>query len=482
MNTNSFKLVSLFSGAGGMDLGFARTSRFQLLLANDILSTPARTYAQNFQHQVLEVGQEASFNENHPIYLVGDVSQVDFGRIALSDLDVIVGGPPCQDFSVIRGPQVERQGLDVKRGRLYAHFIRALIHLQPKVFVFENVPGLQSANKGTAYRTILDDFSSLNLRWREIREIVGNSFGNNVKNYTTIFSNKVDSAVLGVPQRRKRLIIIGVREDLLDWTATVRVQQKAETVLSGKGSLLGKYPMTPLEVFEGLPLVELGSAYRNTMKEYQEIADKATTEKALVWRDNIWSRLTFDVIEDYLAVNSITPASHREIEKAIEEHYTVLKELGYYRKRIEERLYSDGSNEVPAEAQSVIERLRQIPPDENHLFVKGTKWEVEGRGLSLIYRRLHPLKPSYTVVAYGGGGTWGYHYQRSRGKLTHRERARLQTFPESFEFKGNASEIRAQLGEAVPPRLGEKIAGVVQTILSSDKGELTLEMMATEHI
>lgn len=482
MEANKLKLFSLFSGAGGMDLGFARTNRFQLLLANDILLAPAQTYAENFQHRVLEVGQEASFDENHPMYLVGDVSKVDFGRIMPGDLDVMVGGPPCQDFSVIRGPQVERQGLDVKRGRLYAHFVRALIHLQPKVFIFENVPGLKSANKGTAYKAILDDFSSLNLRWKEIRKIVGNSFVDDAKNYLIIFSNIVDSASLGVPQRRKRLIIVGVREDILDWTATARATQKAEAVLLGRDSLLGKYPLTPLEVFEGLPFSELGDEYRNIMKEYQEVADKAPSEKALAWRDNVWSKLTFDVIKDYLAVNAIIPVGNHEIKKAVQEHVRVLKELGYYKKRIEGRHYPDGSNVIPTEAESVLERQKMIPPDENHLFVKGTKWEVEGRGLSLIYRRIHPLKPSYTVVAYGGGGTWGYHYKRDRSKLNHRERARLQTFPDSFTFKGNTSQVRAQLGEAVPPRLGEKIAVVVQTALSVGKEELALGMTAVERI
>ncbi|MEQ6360498.1 DNA cytosine methyltransferase [Thermoanaerobacter thermohydrosulfuricus] len=89
--------------------------------------------------------------------------------------------------------------------------------------------------------------------------------------------------------------------------------------------------------------------------------------------------------------------------------------------------------------------------------------------MSLIYRRIHPLKPSYTVVAYGGGGTWGYHYRRNRGKLTNRERARLQTFPDTFLFKGTSSEVRAQIGEAVPPLLGKKIARAVKLILEADQ-------------
>jgi DNA (cytosine-5)-methyltransferase 1 len=85
--------------------------------------------------------------------------------------------------------------------------------------------------------------------------------------------------------------------------------------------------------------------------------------------------------------------------------------------------------------------------------------------MSLIYRRIHPLKPSYTVVAYGGGGTWGYHYASKRGMLTNRERARIQTFPDAFYFKGSWSQVRAQIGEAVPPLMAKRIAEAVASIL-----------------
>ncbi|MGC9021421.1 MAG: DNA cytosine methyltransferase, partial [Candidatus Methanodesulfokora sp.] len=100
---------------------------------------------------------------------------------------------------------------------------------------------------------------------------------------------------------------------------------------------------------------------------------------------------------------------------------------------------------------------------------RGTRWEVEGKGISLIYRRLHPLKPAYTVVAYGGGGTHGYHYERSRATLTLRERARLQTFPDSFLFSGSKTEIRAQIGEAVPPLASRRLAEVLAEILEDLK-------------
>ena len=115
--------------------------------------------------------------------------------------------------------------------------------------------------------------------------------------------------------------------------------------------------------------------------------------------------------------------------------------------------------------KSVVERMRRIPPDENYKFVAGTPWKVEGKGISMIYRRLHPLKPSYTIAANGGGGTHGYHYDRDRATLTLRERARLQTFPDSFLFHGRKKDIRSQIGEAVPPLVAKRLAEVLADIL-----------------
>lgn len=463
---DKYTLASLFSGAGGLDLGFKMEGSFEILLANDILSPSALTYAENFGHSVIDVSE---FNQNKgskfPVYLLGDIAEIDFSRIN-DEVDVIVGGPPCQDFSIVRGTEKERQGIKVRRGRLYAHFVRALIYLQPKVFVFENVPGLKSANKGTAYKTILEDFSELRFRWEEIKKITGNNMHNRIKNYFIIFSGMVDSANLGVPQRRKRLIIIGVREDLRDWLKINALKQKAQNILNGESSIFKKYPLTAIEVFEGRPLPELQSEYEEVMREYKEVAEMVKTEKAERWKRDVWENLSFDVVKDYLFMNRITEYSRREIDEAFQQHAELLKELGYYGRKLEGRKFPDHSNDVPREVKSVLDRLKMIPPDENHEFVRGTEWEVEGMGLSLIYRRLHPLKPSYTVVAYGGGGTWGYHYRRGRGRLTNRERARLQTFPDSFLFKGSSAEIRAQIGEAVPPLLGKKIAQIVKEILT----------------
>lgn len=197
------------------------------------------------------------------------------------------------------------------------------------------------------------------------------------------------------------------------------------------------------------------------MREYYGVWDEVKTERALRWKHEVWSRMTFNVVKDYLQFNNIIKPSDSELEEAFRGHERILKELGYMGRSVSGIDPPDGSNRVPRESEEVVERMRRIPPGENHEFVRGTKWEVEGRGISLIYRRIHPLKPSYTVVAYGGGGTWGYHYERGRSMLTNRERARLQTFPDSFLFSGTWSQVRAQIGEAVPPLMAKRIAEAV---------------------
>ena len=112
------------------------------------------------------------------------------------------------------------------------------------------------------------------------------------------------------------------------------------------------------------------------------------------------------------------------------------------------------NNEYTKQSKQVVERLKHIKPGENAFTATlpdHLKLNVKGVKISSIYKRLDPSKPAYTVTGSGGGGTHTYHWEENRA-LTNRERARLQTFPDSFIFYGSKEAVRKQVGMAVPPR------------------------------
>ncbi len=121
------------------------------------------------------------------------------------------------------------------------------------------------------------------------------------------------------------------------------------------------------------------------------------------------------------------------------------------------------NNELTKQAKQVIERLKYIPPGQNAWYdgiPKELRLNVKGAKLSQIYRRLDPDKPAYTITGSGGGGTHGYHWSENRA-LTNRERARLQTFPDDFQFEGSKESVRKQIGMAVPPKVSKIIIEAV---------------------
>lgn len=129
------------------------------------------------------------------------------------------------------------------------------------------------------------------------------------------------------------------------------------------------------------------------------------------------------------------------------------------------------NSEIRKLSEKVVRRLSYIKPGQN-------VWQAEAEGvlpeelriktktkISQIYRKLDPTKPSYTITASGGGGTFGYHW--TDRELSNRERARIQTFPDDYEFIGNYSSVRRQIGMAVPCKLSQ---AVTTAILNSFAG------------
>ncbi len=178
------RVISLFSGCGGMDLGFCggfevfgryyEKNPYQIVFANDIIQKACETYAYNFGHKPY----------------CGDVRELDC-RI-LPEADIVIGGFPCQDFSLAG----KRKGLSAERGRLYLEMKRVIQHCNPAAFVAENVDGIRKSKNGedtTALDVILDDFRSMGYE---------------------VQYHALNAADYGVPQNRVRVIIMGVRQDI----------------------------------------------------------------------------------------------------------------------------------------------------------------------------------------------------------------------------------------------------------------------------
>jgi DNA (cytosine-5)-methyltransferase 1 len=128
------------------------------------------------------------------------------------------------------------------------------------------------------------------------------------------------------------------------------------------------------------------------------------------------------------------------------------------------------NQERTKQSETVIERLEHTKPGENAWTADlpdRLRLNVKGAKLSMIYKRLDPSKPSYTITGSGGGGTHVYHYKEPRA-LTNRERARLQTFPDDFHFFGSKESVRKQIGMAVPVK-GVQI--ILESILKTLVGK-----------
>ena len=164
------KVVSLFSSAGGLDLGFIMSGH-DIVWANDLYEDAVNTYRKNIGDHIV----------------LADIQEIDAKDIP--DCDIVIGGFPCQGFSVANW----KRHMDDERNVLYKQLIRVIKEKQPKFFLAENVKGLTNMEHGEVFKLVLEDFSLLGYRvkWKIL-----------------------NSADYGVPQTRQRVIITGVRNDV----------------------------------------------------------------------------------------------------------------------------------------------------------------------------------------------------------------------------------------------------------------------------
>jgi DNA (cytosine-5)-methyltransferase 1 len=420
-DVGSTTVVDLFSGAGGLSLGFDRDGwTIEMALDNDQDATD--TYRLN--HPEIP----------HEHVVCGDIrTEINNGLIEEIDRtpDVIVGGPPCQSLSAAgyRSRLADDETYDIledDRTDLYKEYIEFVEELRPKVIVMENVEGMFNEIADTGVKVgnhVVDALESV---------------GANGRGYSCDYQ-LIDCADHGIPQNRERVIILGVREDIENQTGNGVVAELLERITTNTPE--DEYNLK--QALSGLPKLRRG-------------------EGGKVVADRIRGSRSRYIEMNGLDVGTNLCFNHQAREHPMEKDRLLFDEAlepgdtGWDVKYSEDSEYAD-----------IIE------------YDVGTK---ENPRFKDKYRMLEWDEPAPTVVAhlakdannfvlpdyydYATGVTGEPDKERNRG-VTPREAARLQSFPDDYIFLGSFTSWFRQIGNAVPPLLGEQIADALEDYLPS---------------
>lgn len=365
------KVLSLFAGAGGCSLGFKQAG-CSIVYASDIDKAALSTYRSNFPDAKCE---------QHDIKQITIETLLSASNLKVGELDVLIGGPPCQGFSTA-GPRF----WDDPRNALLKQYVRILDGLRPKWFLMENVEGLLTTKKGEYIYEAIKAFMSIGYIVR---------------------LEKIYAQEYGVPQRRKRVIIVGNR--------------------------LGcdfDFPQPTEEA--------RGSIFRYTKHTLRSaIGDLPEPAKDNQGRLS-YSQLQYNEFQKYL----------RNKTTDISDHYS--SEInGIVLKRIKALKIGQSMKDLPVALQHESFKYRS-----KRRVMDGTPSEKRGGAPSGI-KRLFPDEPSLTIT---GAAIREFVHPEQDRFLTIRECARLQTFPDWFNFNGTESQKIQQIGNAIPPLLARRFA------------------------
>lgn len=254
-------VVSLFSGCGGLDLGFELAKhpklKFKTIWANDVHESCAKTHKRNFPNSKFSCGDIWDYNLND-----------------IPDCDIILGGFPCQDFSMLRGDK-KRKGVKTKRGNLYIKFVEAVKLKKPIMFIAENVKGILSANKGKAIKKIMSDFTNAGYH---------------------VHYKLIKFVEYGVPQTRERVFIIGIREDL-DGDFKFPNPTHLENYVSSKEALKGVKKVKANN--------EKHKIQKATKEKIMKISPGGNYKELPEYKDNNWMSLIYKRLNPKLPSSTI---------------------------------------------------------------------------------------------------------------------------------------------------------------------------------
>ncbi len=388
--------LDLFCGCGGFSLGLDRAG-FKCVAAIDFNKEAIETFRANFP----EMPENRVRREDLTTFRPSDLETI----IGNEKVDVIVGGPPCQGFSTARQRDGANHGaerfVEDPRRQLYKEFLRYVEAFKPKIFVMENVLGIQSA-AGGAYFTAVQ---------KEAR-ILGYQ----------VVSQIAEAFALGVPQKRRRQIIVGVRGDLPGFFPT----SLAPAPRAFPGTTLGP-------AIGDLPRVTAGGGQECC--DYDPVRRREHLAK---W-GKVARRYLFEVLEvrraESLSAHRARPHSARDLRD-----FALLRE-----------------GENCAEAMRLGIEF-EFPYDKSSFKDR--------------YTRQSRREPCSTIVAHlSKDGLMFIHPTQNRS-LTPREAARIQSFPDWFQFPVARTHQFRIIGNAVPPLVGGAVGLEVRAFLSENPAQV----------
>ncbi|HEX4121658.1 MAG TPA: DNA cytosine methyltransferase [Verrucomicrobiae bacterium] len=363
--------ISLFSGAGGCSLGFQQAS-YDIRFAMDIDADAVTSYRRNFTETPCETADVRRFSAE----MLLQRAQLESG-----ELDILLGGPPCQGFSSAG----VKAGED-PRNSLLQHYVRLLVGVRPKWFLMENVEGLLTNAGGSHIHEAVAAFLEA-------------GYSVNVE--------KLYAQGYGVPQRRKRVLIVGNRlgHDFIF----------PEPVTRFSGNIFRKGEITFSTAVGDLP-----SAAENP-------------DEAVAFR-----RQPQNELQAYLRGNA----------RSVTDHYSpTLSEIQF--ERVRNLRAGQTMRHLPEHLQHESFRRRAF-----RRVMDGTPVEKRGGAPSGL-KRLFDNEPSLTITS---AATREFVHPTEDRLITLRECARLQTFPDWFRFAGSAVSRIQQIGNAIPPMLARAVA------------------------
>lgn len=388
------RAIDLFCGAGGLSQGL-KSANFEITFALDRDKDSCETYRRNHPDTHVECRS------------ITEMSSEEIEMLSGGKIDVIVGGPSCQSFST-----AGRKNGWVKKGDprndLWRQMLDVVKTLEPKAFLLENVPGLVYWKKGEFGATILEEFRALGY---------------------TVSHDILLAADYGVPQRRRRVFIVGLKGE--------------QKFVFPKATHLGGWRRDTLEIWEA-----------------------KRKEQKLLPHIKMWEAIgDLPTVSSGGSKNTSTPDPDRATP--------------YTRRMRGRRTSPIGDHQGIPIGVDHLELIKHVPPGGTWRDIPPHLLPDRYRGMrrtdsTNLFGRLAPDLPAYTITTQFHNVTTGcYTHPYEDRALTVREAARIQSFPDSYVFEGNIQSRCRQVGNAVPPLLAQVlVTSIAEAIMGEDAAEV----------